>query len=191
MFDELIKNLKENTAFSDEEVMQVLICGYRKTYKKNEFIFSPGDKCLQHFYINSGLVRCYCKLTKKEITLNIWCEDSWFTDYIALFHQEPTQYYFQAIEDLEVFVIDDDKMQELYSKNGNFEKWGFSMAEKRAMELLLREQPDKMNTPEEHYKIFLENNPKIAAKTPLKYLASLINIEPETLSRIRRKIVKE
>jgi CRP/FNR family transcriptional regulator, anaerobic regulatory protein len=43
-------------------------------------------------------------------------------------------------------------------------------------------------TAEQRYEILLKERPDLIQRVPLQYLASMLGISPETLSRIRKKI---
>lgn len=44
-------------------------------------------------------------------------------------------------------------------------------------------------TAEERYKFYFEHNKELFNLIPLQYLASLLGMTPETLSRLRRKLI--
>ena len=46
-------------------------------------------------------------------------------------------------------------------------------------------------SPEDRYRKILDEDSKLLKNVPLRYLASMLGITPETLSRIRKKIQKE
>ena len=45
-------------------------------------------------------------------------------------------------------------------------------------------------SPEERYRKMTEESPKLLKNVPLRYIASMLGITPETLSRIRNKVHK-
>lgn len=120
----------------------------------------------------------------------MWCDDQWFSDYESVYLDEPSSYYFEALEYTELITIPVEKLDQLSDKSHAFEKWRIRMTEHHMVEFLLSEKPDKMNTREEHYRILLADKPELVRRAPLKYLAGLLSIEPETLSRIRSRVAK-
>jgi hypothetical protein len=64
----------------------------------------------------------------------------------------------------------------------NFIATSIKVLENRIMTFL------SMNA-EERYHRFVELNPELASQIPLRYLASMLGMSPETLSRMRRKLV--
>ncbi len=44
---------------------------------------------------------------------------------------------------------------------------------------------------QEKYLNLLETNPEIFQRVPLQYIASYLNVEPQSLSRMRKRLTKE
>lgn len=190
MFDALVKNLKKHVPFHDIEITEFLLHFDKKIYCKGDLTIERGTICNHLYYINSGIVRCYNDLNNKETTLDLWCEDHWFSDYESHFLSLPSSLYFQALENTEVYAISYSSLEGLYTRGFNFEKWGFLMSQKRLMDFLKREIPERLISIDEYYNHYVNKNPEIIKRVPLKYIASMLGVEPETLSRIRKRLYK-
>lgn len=189
MFDQLINNLKKQVPFTNEETSAFSLYFERRHYNKNSFIIEHGQICNMLYYINYGIVRCYTPSTKKEITHNFWKEDSWFSDYESLMLQKPSELYFETLDDTELFVLPYDSLDKIFTKGQNFEKWGRVMGERRLIDFLLKEKPEKLTTNiDDRYIKFVNENPDLINRVPLKYVASYLGVQPETLSRIRKRL---
>ena len=98
----------------------------------------------------------------------------------------------QALEDTTVFVITKKNLIELYKECSKYETFGRLMAEqvaqKRATEIAMSLSSDK---PEERYLKLIKNNPDIFQRVQQKYIANFLGISPESLSRIRNRIVNK
>lgn len=188
MFSQLIQNIRRYHPFTDEEVVTFLANFKRKDYKKNEMIINRGELCRHLFYINKGLIRYYYSVPPKELTFAVMGEDFWFTDYEAFMNDVSANIYAQALENCELFYISFDNLQDLYSKGLSFQRYGRIVTQERFLTLLMRDNMFKTTTPEERYLLMMKEYPTIFPRTPLKYVASLLNVEPATLSRIRKKL---
>ena len=91
----------------------------------------------------------------------------------------------QAICNCSVYVINNRQLEEFYSRNEANQKLGRQIAE-----ILLWEVYERM-TPEERYTAILKRCPELLNLISLKELASYLMICPETLSRLRRKLVQK
>jgi hypothetical protein len=46
----------------------------------------------------------------------------------------------------------------------------------------------KLGTPEEKYLLLMKEQPQLFQRVPLHYIASFLSIEPESLSRLRKRL---
>jgi len=93
----------------------------------------------------------------------------------------------QALTNLELFVIekaDYDRLGDFIPKWPETEKLFlthcFAMMEDRIFSFISM-------TAEERYNFFFEKNRELFNQVPLQYIASMLGMTPETISRIRRK----
>ncbi|HEY9008012.1 Crp/Fnr family transcriptional regulator [Ohtaekwangia sp.] len=155
--------------------------------KKNDFILRTGaTRCSLHFQ-RSGYSRFFIESPEEEITQWIAAPDSFITDLAALMFQTPVRFNIQALTDCELFTISADD----YNNLGNvIPAWHrleklflgkcFIFMEERLFSLL------SMNM-EERYDWLFSKAPSLFNQVPLQYLASMLGMTPETLSRIRKK----
>lgn len=71
-----------------------------------------------------------------------------------------------------------------------FERFGRKIAEFLFIEEVRRTSQIRVKSPEVRYLEMLEHYPEIINRVPLKYIASLLDIEPESLSRIRKRTAR-
>jgi hypothetical protein len=97
--------------------------------------------------------------------------------------------YMQAIEKTRVIAFDYTKVTGLYDQSHSFERlgrlvaeWGFVMERYRSKFLLL-------NSPENRYRLLIENEPHLLLRYPHHYIASYMAITPESFSRIKRRLM--
>lgn len=188
MFDQITNHLKRNVDFSDDEIVFFLSMLEFKSYGKYDVIFKPGETCRHLSYVNKGLVRCYYDSPEKTYTLTLASEDFWFTDYESFMLAKPTEIYAEALEETEVYQLSGSAWQTIFNSGFNFEKFGRIMAEMRFLDFIRREKAIRMQPPAQRYTMLQKDYPEVAKRAPLKYVASLLGFEPETLSRIRNKI---
>ena len=94
------------------------------------------------------------------------------------------------MEDAEVLVLTYNDLQYLYNHYVSFERFGRLMAEylvgcydDRMLSLLLK-------TPEERYLKTLTENSLYFERVPQHYIASYLGVAPESLSRIRKRVMQ-
>jgi hypothetical protein len=79
-------------------------------------------------------------------------------------------------------------LERLYEENPKFERVGRVMAENTIIRIRNRNLSLLNDSPEERYLQLLKDRPKVIERVPQNIIASYLGIEPETLSRIRKKI---
>ena len=163
--------------------------GEKRILKKNEFFNLQNELCNSLGYIAEGGFRYITtNVSNIEFIVAYTFAEDFVTDYPALQTGNPCMFSGQAISDSVIYVITKEQIDAFYRKPIN--------RELRAMiaETFLADIYSKLiimhcDTPEERYKKLVKRYPKILNQVALKEIASYINVTPETLSRIRKKIV--
>ena len=158
-----------------------------QSLQKGEYLLKPGKIGRFLSFQRSGLIRFYTNSQDAEVTQ--WISDSgnFVTDLSGLVFDLSSRTYIQALTDCKLFTIS----KEDYSNIGHIiPKWheleklfiarAFLFMEERIFSLLSM-------SAEERYHWLLNHNPSLFQYVPLQYLASMMGMTPETLSRIRRK----
>ena len=97
----------------------------------------------------------------------------------------------QALCDCTVYVINHSQLADFYDINNDHQKLGRRIAETLLWEIYDRMISMYSLTPEERYLDIINRCPDLLKLITLKELASYLLIRPETLSRIRRKVVRK
>lgn len=159
----------------------------KKTFDKGAFVLTKGEIANQYFYVNSGGLRFYFGEYSEEVTAWIFFQNDFFTEISSLNPQKPTRFNIEAIEETELIVIDKIEMDKLYQLIPVWQEFG-----RKIWEGILIRQTDQMLkyqalSAEEMYLEFMKI-PDFLQKIPLKQLASILGITPNSLSRIRKNI---
>ncbi len=157
------------------------------TLRKGDFYLQKGRRSERLGFIQSGIIREYVDTEEKEVTKWIATQGYFVVDLASFLFDQPARWNLQALTDCEVHVIYREKYQklgELAPKWAELEKLFlarcFGILEDRIMSHLSL-------TAEERYQRFFDFQPALFNQVPLQYLASLLGMTPETLSRIRKK----
>jgi CRP-like cAMP-binding protein len=125
----------------------------------------------------------------KEVILNFSLEDYWIGDLESFIFQKPTDFYIQALEDCELLLLSRENFFRASKEIPNFKKFHDDKVQRNHYSVLKRLSSAKSATPEEKYIDLMKKQPQIFQRIPLHYIASYLGIEPESLSRIRKRIV--
>lgn len=157
---------------------------------KGQCFIEEGQVSNEIGFINHGLFRIYYLLDGKEVNTNFFFENEFVVEYQSCLLQRPSKYYIQALEDCEVITFTIDALHAAYNATPNWERFGRIIAEKLFIDATERGEEFLFLTGEQRYKNLLKKRPKVFERVPLYHIASYLGIERESLSRLRRKILK-
>jgi len=176
----------------DEQEMNTLLGFFRivKVAKKDHWL-QPGEVCTEIAFILKGCIRYYYPKNGIERTGQFFFENSWFTDYESWLTKQGANIGIDALEDSELFMIPYRELERLYEANPKFERLGRVMAENTIIGIRNRNISLLNDSPEERYLKLVKERPKVIQRIPQHVIASYLGIEPETLSRIRKKLTSQ
>ena len=186
MYDNVKSSIQQFGNFTEAQLSEIIRRLKFSTLPKGMNLVKEGDICREFYFVQKGCFRQYTILeTGIEATMNLWTEKDWMFDYKSFVTQQPAVSIIQAAEDSEVFELSVWDFHELVKTSDSFFQVG------RIMEQAIQNQQFQHNriTPEEKYELLMNSKPEILQKFPLKHIASYLGIAPETLSRIRKKII--
>lgn len=157
--------------------------------RKNEFLFLQGDVCRDLVIVEEGCLRLY--FLKDDIDTSVWFAfpGSSAIEIDSFISGRPTNYFVQAIEDTEVWVLPKQELEALYTQVPILETMMRKFWEIAILTLIQRFTALQTDTAEKRYRDLL-NKPDYMASIPQKYLASFMGVTPTSLSRIRKRIQK-
>ncbi len=188
MYDQIKTSVLSLVDFSEEEWEIFQGCLVVKKIAKKDFYIEKGDICKDVSFINKGAFRAYYVVDGKEITSYFSFENDYVTDYESFLLKKSSLQYIQAIEDTEVLVLPYDQMQKLYDTGSKAERYGRLVAESLFVMVYQQRNEFVLYNPEERYVHLLSQRPDLFQRVPQVYIASLLGITPETLSRIRKRM---
>jgi len=188
MFDQILQSISKFIALdTNEQNYFVSKLEFRK-FRKKEILVQEGDSCNHVFFINKGCIRYYYTVDGKENTAQFFFENGWYTDFDSFLSGKPTRLNIQALERTEILMLSAKNMHEIYDEIPKFERLGRQMAENAFLGIRQRNEMLENLTAEERYLALMKERPKVFERIPQHYIASYLGIQPESLSRIRKRI---
>ena len=186
----LEKELREIAGLKEEEIGLYMSLLVRKSIAKKDHFLMAGDVSTSVAYVNKGCLRRYILDShSKETILNFALEDYWIGDLESLITQKPTIYYVQALEKSELLLLSRKNLFRANEELPKFKKFHDDKVQRNHYFALKRLSIAKSATPEEKYLSLIKEQPKLFQRIPQHYIASYLGIEPESLSRLRKRIV--
>jgi len=159
--------------------------------KKGGYYHRAGRISYSKAYINKGCTRTFVKNQDgKESILFFSFEDWWLCDFASFNSGNSGTFNTEALEDCELLEITKDHWNMLRREVPKLELWYTIKGPKSAGALLDRLSEEKLFSAEERYLSLLKNKPYILQRVPLQYIAAYLNIEPQSLSRMRSRLAK-
>lgn len=143
----------------------------------------------QHIYfIRKGVLRKFFYKGSNEVTAQLSMEGDLISCTVSLLSGLPSDFVLETMESATILFITKSSLETLFAYSNNFERMG------RLIWLewiLYRERWDisrMIKSPKERFAMLMEEKPGLLNRIPQKYIASLLNIEPETLSRYKKTL---
>lgn len=156
--------------------------------KAGDFLLQQGKICNRIAFIEKGLFRLFYLHDGKEITTCFCKENTLTCSYQSMLTQQPSEMAIQAIEDSKVISFSYQDLQKLYQVDLFWQQVGRIAAENEFITAECYTRFLNTLSAQERYLQILETDPELLQRVPLNYLATYLQITPETLSRIRKKI---
>ncbi|OSY87490.1 hypothetical protein WH52_11535 [Tenacibaculum holothuriorum] len=158
-----------------------------KKFPKHHILHEAGTICNHFYIITSGLARVFYYKEDKDITVHFSVEQESITTIDSLIQRKKSKYNIEALEDLEVFAVHINDMEQLFEQNPKFEHFGRLFMQQIYIELVERIDDLQLHSAHERYEILLQKKPYLFQRVSAKHIASFLGMTPETFSRIRGK----
>jgi len=156
-----------------------------RKFEKRELLTKAGETENYFNFILKGLIRKYYKKGREEINTQISFEGHIIHSQESFHSRKPSEYFVEAIEPSVVASITYDDLEAVFAQTKKMEHMG-RLVITHTMILKDRWQMQLVKmTPRERFINFVTRNPELMQRVPQKFLASYLNIKPETFSRFK------
>lgn len=182
--------MSKYVSLTEEEKNAVVSLDIFRSVKKGTTLLKEGQKSKDSYFVLKGCIRTYYVLGSEEKTTAFYTEMEVLTPPCVI-SKTPSEYYVSCIEDSLLTVSNSDIEVEVNRKFPKFEILCRLLSE----ELLARQRIDfdefKTSSPEQRYLNLLRSRPDLIQRVPQHQLASYLGIKPQSLSRLRARIVEK
>lgn len=154
-------------------------------YAKGEMILKEGEICRQFLYIDKGLVRQFYFKHGKEVTEHLGQEHTIVMCIESLFKEEPTKLQVEALEATTVYALPKADLERVAMHNVNIQILYRKILEESLITSQIHADLVRFETAQDRYKKMCKLCPQVVLRAPLVYIASYLQMTPETLSRVR------
>ncbi|MDB5198889.1 MAG: Crp/Fnr family transcriptional regulator [Chitinophagaceae bacterium] len=186
----LFKILEEIKPLREEIQVALLNNFHEQKIKKGTILLHEGDVCKKLWFLADGLLRSYHTIGHKEITSRIMFRNHIVIAPGSFFTQTPATESIEALADCIVVALSFANLQDIYAAFPEFNYHTRIITEQYFYKQEQRLYMLRKHDAAAKYNYFLENYADYLKEIPQKYIASFLNIAPETLSRTRSKLSK-
>lgn len=174
----------------EDEKSALLSLNLFHSVKKGTVLLKEGQKSNESFFVLKGCIRTFYMIDGEEKTTAFYTEMDSITPHCVV-NKEPSAYFISTVEDSILTISNSDMEVEVNSKFPKFD----IMCRKLSEQLLARHQIDfdeyKTSSPEQRYLNLIEKRPDLILRVPQHQLASYLGIKPQSLSRLRARIMEK
>lgn len=181
---------KYSTMTHDElDILESILVA--KKYAKGEKILAAGDVCREISYIDRGLVRQYYYKHDKEVTEHLGEDHTIFMCIESLFKEEPSKIQVDALETTVIYTMPKADLERVSLHNVNIQMLYRKILEESLILSQIHADLVRFETAQDRYKRMCKLMPQVVLRAPLVYIASYLQMTPETLSRVRASTLME
>jgi len=159
-----------------------------RNFDKKQQLIRAGEVENYLNFIVKGLARKYFYKGKTEVITQIAKEGEFINSSASFLSGAPSPYLVETLEPSTFLSITRQQLEKLYENSPRIERLGriaithlFLQREEWEHECL------RLDT-RQRFLHFVENNPDLVQRVPQKYLASYLNMKPETFSRLKHLV---
>ena len=192
----MIRSLKQYlTRFielDDKDFALLANLGEIRNFDKKTRLVDIGETDHNLNLVIRGLVRKYfLRGEEEEVITQLAKEGELVSSSVSFLCKEPSGYIIETIEPTVLFSISQENVEHLYQLDAKWERLGrliitdlYIKKENRDLDFI------RFNT-RERFLRFVDKHPEYLIRVPQKYLASYLQIQPETFSRLKHLLYRE
>ncbi|MDW3652704.1 MAG: Crp/Fnr family transcriptional regulator [Bacteroidia bacterium] len=183
----LINYFSQYITLSEEEAQLIQKEDIIREYQKNDILLREGEIAKECFLVLKGCVKRYYLEDGDEKIMEFYTENDPIAP-VSYTTREPSKYFLSCVESCVISTGTEERTQRFLQEFPRFipifVKIGDSLSAKKQIFL----DDYKNLSPEDRYQKLLEDRPQLVNRVPQYMIASYLGIQPESLSRIRKRI---
>ncbi len=191
LMERLIENIKHYTPLSTEEMEILQNTVEKRIFDKNDIIFTEGKVSDEIYFVTKGCVRLFYTVDGTDKTAFFYTEGQFICAGESYTFNIPAIENYQAIEETEIYVFTKSGIEILLEKAPKFEVIARIATENELITCQKVIASFVTKSAEERYIDLLNTQSALFQRVPQQYIASFLGVSPETLSRIKARVIKK
>ncbi|MCB0686264.1 MAG: Crp/Fnr family transcriptional regulator [Saprospiraceae bacterium] len=153
--------------------------------KKGDLLLREGMVCRKIWFLTEGFARVYYRLGDREVTDWIEMKNGFVLSIPSFFNQSASHKSIELITDCRLNSITHQDLELLFKQFHEIERFG-RLISNYALTMMSQKVEDLVfKTAHQRYRKLMDERPEILLNVPLNFVASLLGMSQETLSRMR------
>ena len=191
MLEPVRQFINRHIELTDEEFKTLASKLHLVNFDKRTKLVDIGEVATNVYFVLKGISRRYFYKGKQEMITHLVKEGSLMGSVISFLTGEPSKYFLETIEPVTAYSLSKKDLEELFAANKKWEKFGRKIITAFFLQTEYHNIDMIRYTTRERFVNFMKKNPDLVLRVPQKYLASYLEIQPETFSRLKHLMVKE
>lgn len=190
MTSDLIRAMRKDVPVSDEEADLILSLFKEQRYKRNALLLRAGEVAHEVFFVLKGaLHQFYLDAAGNERTCNFTFELDFLTDLESFSQQTQSPSSIKALTETTCLSIRCTDLVALMKQSQATSDFFRILIERIAAKSIKRTKSLLAFSPEKQFLELVDEQPEIFQRVPQRYIAQYLGIAPESLSRIRKRLM--
>lgn len=190
MLELLRRYVSDYAALTDEDFALLASKIVVRTFDKHVQLIQPGEIERHMNFVAKGLVRMYFYKGRTEVVTVLARERELVSASASFLSGEPSNYFVETLEPTTLLSITREDLDEVYRSSPRVERLGRLMTTQFVLQKEEWEHEYMRLDTRERFIRFVERDPELIQRVPQKYLASYLNMKPETFSRLKHLLKK-
>jgi CRP-like cAMP-binding protein len=191
MLEPVRQFINRHIELTDEEFTTLASKLHLVNFEKRTKLVDIGEVATNVYFVLKGISRRYFYKGKQEMITHLVKEGGIMGSVISFLTGEPSKYILETIEPVMAYSLSRNDLEELFAANKRWEKFGRKIITAFFLQTEYHNIDMIRYTTRERFVNFMKKNPDLVLRVPQKYLASYLEIQPETFSRLKHLMVKE
>lgn len=191
MLEKIRQFISKHIELTEEEFQKLASKLYPVSFEKKTKLVEIGEVSTVFYFVLKGISRRYFYRGKQEVITHIIKEGGMMGSVISFMTGEPSRYALETLEPVTALALSKKDLDELFDSDKRWDKFGRKIITAFFLQTENQILDNIRYTTKERFVNFMKQNPDLVMRVPQKYLASYLEIQPETFSRLKHLMVKE
>jgi CRP/FNR family transcriptional regulator, anaerobic regulatory protein len=191
MFSKLYAHIAQNLNLTEDLKQTIEQYFIPLQILKNTIIEEEGKVPQYLYFVNEGYLRSfYYDNQGDEVTTYLATPDYYMASFLSLSQQKISTENIETITDCSLLKISREDFLKIIEKYPDFRQYSLQIFERAFSQMNQRANDLATLTAEQRYSQLISNQGNILQNVPIQYIASFLGIKPQSLSRIRKQMIK-